>query len=237
MSESTTCRITGFVVHTRLRCGAVKNTIMYICEVETSVPLPMEGGNYSTPLRERTEAACQAAKLLVELGSPLGEPDLAGGKDMLESIAKEVEPSVSVAKGYLSSNANAIYLGGLLNAYDMLVVQDAAQLRTYVTNKLVAESDNPDARIRMQALKMLGQITDVGLFTEKTEITINNRANGELENLLREKLNKLSGKTDAIDAEIITQPPQPLRIIDLNEEFRALDDERSLDERSESELV
>jgi hypothetical protein len=97
----------------------------------------------------------------------------------------------------------------------MLVVRDAAQLRTYVTNKLILESDNPDARIRMQALKMLGQITDVGLFTEKTEITINNKANSELEALLREKLHKLSGKADAVDAEIVI----PLRKLSVAEEL------------------
>jgi hypothetical protein len=134
---------------------------------------------------------------------------------MLNSIAKEVDPPASAIKGYLSTTENAIYLGTLLNAYDMLVVRDAAQLRTYVTNKLILESDNPDARIRMQALKMLGQITDVGLFTEKTEITINNKANSELEALLREKLHKLSGKADAVDAEIVI----PLRKLSVAEEL------------------
>ena len=188
---------------------------MYLCEVEASVPIPMEAGSYSIPLRERAKAACAVAKMLVELGAPMGEPDLAGGKEMLNSIAKEVDPPASAIKGYLSTTENAIYLGTLLNAYDMLVVRDAAQLRTYVTNKLILESDNPDARIRMQALKMLGQITDVGLFTEKTEITINNKANSELEALLREKLHKLSGKADAVDAEVIV----PLRKLNVVEEL------------------
>lgn len=188
---------------------------MYLCEVEASVPIPMEAGSYSIPLRERAKAACEVAKMLVELGAPMGEPDLAGGKEVLNGIAKGVEPSASTIKSYLSTTENAIYLGNLLNAYDMLVVRDAAQLRTYVTNKLILESDNPDARIRMQALKMLGQITDVGLFTEKTEITINNKANSELEALLREKLHKLSGKADAVDAEIVV----PLRKLSVAEEL------------------
>ena len=82
------------------------------------------------------------------------------------------------------------HLGALLQEYDHLVVKSAAQLRTYITNKLILESANPDPRIRLKSLEMLGKISDVGLFTDKTEITMRHRPTEELEQLLRERLTR-----------------------------------------------
>lgn len=92
------------------------------------------------------------------------------------------------------------HLGALLNEYDRTVVKSAAQLRTYITNRLILETDNPDPRVRLKSLEMLGKISDVGLFTDKTEITMRHRPTEELEQLLRERL------TRVIEAEV-TAPP------------------------------
>ena len=83
------------------------------------------------------------------------------------------------------------HLGALLQEYDHLVVKSAAQLRTYITNKLILESANADPRIRLKSLEMLGKISDVGLFTDKTEITMRHRPTEELEQLLRERLTRV----------------------------------------------
>jgi hypothetical protein len=88
----------------------------------------------------------------------------------------------------------------------MAVVKDSRRLRHYVTNKLILEAENPDPRIRMQALGLLGKISDVGLFTERTEITVNNRSTVELENSLREKLRRLMNTDDAEEAKVIAPP-------------------------------
>jgi hypothetical protein len=95
------------------------------------------------------------------------------------------------------------HLGALLNEYDKTIVQSAGQLRTYITNRLLVESDNKDARIRMKALEMLGKISDVGLFTDKTEITMRHRPTEELEQMLRERL------TRVIEAEVVPDIPTP----------------------------
>lgn len=83
------------------------------------------------------------------------------------------------------------HLGALLNEYDKQVVASAAQLRTYITNRLLLETNNQQASIRLRALEMLGKISDVGLFTDKTEITMRHRPTAELEQLLRERLTKV----------------------------------------------
>jgi hypothetical protein len=93
------------------------------------------------------------------------------------------------------------HIGALLTEYDRTVVKSAAQLRTYITNRLILETDSPDPRVRLKALEMLGKVSDVGLFTDKTEITMRHRPTEELEQLLRERL------TRVIEAEVTTPAP------------------------------
>jgi hypothetical protein len=66
-------------------------------------------------------------------------------------------------------------------------------------NKLVQETENPDPRIRIRALELLGKITDVGLFTERSEVTVTHRTTEDLRARLREKLSKLKDVTPAED--------------------------------------
>lgn len=101
----------------------------------------------------------------------------------------------AVFTGALPDTADAMHNPGvilhlkmMISEYDKQVIADAAQLRTYITNKLLEETEHPDAKVRIKSLELLGKISDVGLFTEKTEVTYRHRPTEELERLLREKL-------------------------------------------------
>jgi hypothetical protein len=96
----------------------------------------------------------------------------------------------SPTEAILSSPGTVVHLKAILDEYDKVVIQSAAQVRTYVTNKLILDSTNPDPRVRLKCYEMLGKISDVGLFTDKTEITMRHRPTEELEQLLRERLMK-----------------------------------------------
>lgn len=117
----------------------------------------------------------------------------------------------------LSSPGTVVHLKALLDEYDKVVVQSAAQLRTYVTNKLIEDSAHPDPRIRLRCYELLGKISDVGLFTDKTEITLKQRPTEELEQLLRERLMKT---LDAEDAMILPGVRGPEDIALLNRDAR-----------------
>ena len=83
-------------------------------------------------------------------------------------------------------------LSALLSEYDHQVVKDAIQMRQYVTNRLLEESDpKMPASQRMRALENLGKITEVGLFTERTEITVKNMPVENLESKLYDRLRML----------------------------------------------
>lgn len=89
------------------------------------------------------------------------------------------------------STATALKLAALLSEYEKQVVRDAAQLRTYVTNKLIEISGSGNPRDELRALELLGKVSDVGLFVEKSEIKITHTATAELEDSLRGKIERL----------------------------------------------
>jgi hypothetical protein len=72
-----------------------------------------------------------------------------------------------------------------------------------VTNKLIDETENPDPRVRIRALELLGKISDVGLFAEKSEVTITHQSTDDLRAKLREKLQKLSTSEERIQEAIV----------------------------------
>jgi hypothetical protein len=76
-----------------------------------------------------------------------------------------------------------------------------------------------DARIRMKALELLGKLSDVGLFTERSEVTVSNKSTIELENVLKDKLRKLMGAENVSDAVVISEPVHITRPIDVSAEL------------------
>src|SRR5512137_1914682 len=143
-----------------------------------------------SPTFESLEARVAAA--MSALVDTDGLPDPAQINEDDKDLARAIFSGQQLASDDdLSSPPVVVYLQSLLNEYDKTVVKSAAQLRTYVTNKLLAETANPDPRIRLKSLELLGKVSDVGLFTDKTEITMRHRPTEELEQLLRERLTKV----------------------------------------------
>ena len=102
----------------------------------------------------------------------------------------------------------------ILKDFGHSVVKSATQVRHLVTNKLIEETENPDPRIRIRALELLGKITDVGLFAEKSEVTITHQTSDDLKEKLREKLSRLVNPDTVEDAIMIDG-----EIIDVDKEL------------------
>lgn len=188
---------------------------MINCQLDEFVPLPSKSENSPNGLdyseiRARAKAACAAAALLSSEGYEDPPKDVAKLQSAAHSILKQTAENKNVkasdVNNAISTPEGALFVDRLLSAFDMEVVRDAKRLRHYVTNRLIVESDSVDSRVRMRALELLGKISDVGLFTERTEITVNNRSTVELENSLRDKLRKLMNVDSAEDAVMIDKP-------------------------------
>lgn len=107
--------------------------------------------------------------------------------------AKQITP----ARAATLPPAVLIQTRDILDIFGRAVVRQAVELRHLVTNKLILESENPDPKVRIRALELLGKISDVGLFTERTEITVTHQSTDDLRTKLREKFNRLKEVEEA----------------------------------------
>ena len=79
----------------------------------------------------------------------------------------------------------------MLSQYDWEFVEQAKQLRGFVVAKLLEEVKHPDARIRLRSLELIGKVTEVAAFTERSEVIHKQEGASEIEERLRAKLKSL----------------------------------------------
>lgn len=156
-------------------------------------------------LKARVEAACNTINELEHHGLEFDdvpddvENDIAA--TLATSYAENVEKtSQAVSDTRFNSLTPAVILqtNDILKEFGHLVATHSAEIRNTVVNKLILETENADARIRIRALELLGKMTDVGLFTERKEITVTHQNAAELREKLREKLEVLKMNADGV---------------------------------------
>ena len=99
----------------------------------------------------------------------------------------------------LETPAAVRHLTGMLTAYDWEFIHQAKELRGYAVAKILEECESPNANIRLKALGLLGKVTEVGLFTEKIEVKQEKLSDSDLDQRIKEKLNRFAGVVDVID--------------------------------------
>lgn len=158
---------------------------------DTGVPITPETSRID--LRDRVAAAAATIDLLVDHGldfDPTDE-DLEVANQLAASFAADpidTSKQVTSARAAQLSPATLLITKQILDQYGHAVVEHAVHVRHLVTNKLIIETENPDPRIRIRALELLGKITDVGLFTERSEVLVTHQSTDDLKKKLKEKL-------------------------------------------------
>jgi hypothetical protein len=107
--------------------------------------------------------------------------------------------SVQLALTNIKAPAAVQHLVGMLTAYDWEFVNQAKELRGYAVAKILEDCENPNPNIRLKALGLLGKVTEIGLFTEKIEVKQTAMTDAEVEQRIKDKLNKFMGVIDVID--------------------------------------
>jgi hypothetical protein len=92
-----------------------------------------------------------------------------------------------------------MHLKALITEYDHQVLDSNIQARNYIVNRLLDISnpmkDEPaKPSEQLKALELLGKVSEIGLFTERVEININNKSTEELEQELVNTLTKYMGQ-------------------------------------------
>ena len=79
----------------------------------------------------------------------------------------------------------------LIKQFDFQAFSDQLQARNFITNKLISLADSGDPKIELKALELLGKHSDIGLFTERSEITIHHTTSASLENSIKDRIKRL----------------------------------------------
>ena len=77
---------------------------------------------------------------------------------------------------------------------------DAAEARSAITHKLMEIANCGDPRYELKALELLGKHSDIGIFTERSEVTINYKSPEELEKAIKSRVKSLLNAT-VVDVE------------------------------------
>ena len=147
-------------------------------------------------LKARAKASKNTAEELSKHGLDLN-PD-AEDKDVAAKLALAYAENPDSTSKKATTNkmatltpASLVLTDNILKEFGQSVVKSAVHVRHLVTNKLLLETENPDPKVRIRALELLGKISDVGLFAEKSEVTITHQSSDDLRKKLKQKLENL----------------------------------------------
>lgn len=174
-------------------------------EIEDGIPFADFSPTF-VDLKERIDAAFKSLTEVTD-DVPVSDEDITQARQLFTGSAKPTDVT-------LAAPGTVVHLKAILDQYDKVVVQSAAQIRIYVTNKLIEDSVNADPRVRLRCYELLGKISDVGLFTDKTEVTMRHRPTEELEHLLRERLMRTINAEVDVPAVALPEPDEILGDVD-----------------------
>lgn len=177
-------------------------------EIEQNIPIPSTAEGRED-MFEKARAAANAISLLEKHGLyEKTDPtiDREGMEKAGELAASYAEDPAAASKAFTPKAMSKLPPPALQLTHQILeefghsIVHSSVQVRHMVVNKLIQETENPDPRIRVKALELLGKMSDVGLFTERSEVTVTHQTSDELREKLKEKLLRLKDVTPPGDA-------------------------------------
>lgn len=135
--------------------------------------------------------AANTVELQTTLGAKLSLD--AEGVEQEQRLLKDV-----VDKGetkHLSNPNTAFAAAAFLRTYGAQLALDVAQARSAITNKLMEIANCGDPRYELKALELLGKHSDIGLFTERSEVVVKYRDPQSLEEEIKERVKRLMNAT------------------------------------------
>ena len=182
---------------------------MPVVKIEPSAEHPLP---YSTDeekpatFMDEITITSMTAELLEQLGAPVEiDPDnLEAEKRLLDEVIDKQKTAP------LKNLPTALGAAAFLKNYGANRALDIDQVRAALTNKLMEIADCGEIKYELKALELLGKHSDIGLFTNKSEITVNYNSPEALENAIKERVKRL------LNADVIDVTPLGM---DLDEEL------------------
>jgi len=178
---------------------------------ELGIPLPFDTKPEEVEgFREKAHAMFQTIAELVKSGLQVNVTD-SDRKESHTAFAASKTPAPRAA-----TPGAIVHLESMLNEWDQEVLDVGRRLRNYVTNKLIVETADPDPKVRLKSLELLGKVSNVGLFSERVDITITHRTISDIELDLKKTLELFTGEVIDVTPKEVTKAVSE---IDLDEEF------------------
>lgn len=186
---------------------------MVMLEPDKEHPVPFDLSDEEPAAhKDKLAVAANTANLIDELG---------GSIDMSEEDEHAARALIQGAKDkkttrQLQVPGVARKLGAILSEYDYQVIKDVQQARTFITNRLVELATCGDVKTEIKALELLGKHSDIGIFTERSEITVTHKTSSDLEESIKDRIKRLLN-ADVVDVEpLINQleEPQPVQVVE-----------------------
>ena len=170
----------------------------YVPDIEENVPLPAnakEAFPELTPAQE-LEMRANVIKLVSDL---TGQPIVPSKEnaDEAKELAKAMTANPDFRPDFAAyPNETIAMLTGMVSQMKVSIVDDLAELKTYVVTRLLLEVETAkDSKIRIAALSKLGEVDGVDAFKRRSEVTHKIQSLEEVEKELLEIVSYFKTKT------------------------------------------
>lgn len=153
---------------------------------------------------EEISVAANTAEVLEELGAPLEVDPVTYDREkaLIDAVAKRQQAAP------LKNYSTALAASGFLKTYGQNIAFDVGQVRAALTNKLLEIANCGETKYELKALELLGKHSDIALFNERSEITINYNSPDALEAAIKERVKRL------LNAQVIDVTPPGMDLDD-----------------------
>lgn len=130
-------------------------------------------------------------------------------EDTAHKVASTLKSALATKdKTALSTPAVAYAAKEFVQAYSTRLAVEMSDIRVALTNKLMELANCGDPKFELKAIELLGKHSDIALFTERSEVTVNYKSAAELEEAIKERVKRL------LNASVIDVTPMDLNSLD-----------------------
>ena len=175
----------------------------YIPEIEQNIVLPKNAQEAFPSLTPQEELNMRAnvVALMAELsGQPISptQNNVVQAKDLAKQMASDPKFRPEFNK---YPNETLAMLAGMVAQMNVSIVDELADLKTYVVNHLVHSVEaSKDVKTKITALRALGEIDGVDAFKKRSELTVKIQSIEEVETELLKLLDDVEDKYIDVEA-------------------------------------
>ena len=179
--------------------------------IEENIPLP-HNAQEAFPLLSPQEELNMRANVIKLMSDLTGQPitPTAENASQANALAKEMMENPKARPDFAQyPNETLAYLAGMVAQMNVSIVNDLADIKMYVVNKLVQSVEaSKDVKTMVSALRVLGEVDGVDAFKKRSEVTVKLQTIEEVEKELVDLIEEVENKFIEVEAKEIVRQEQ-----------------------------